>query len=269
MSFIINIFLNFPYIVRVSILLFILVVLWKLVGKWILKLLSLIPFLLEKCFRYLFLLIEMPVAALHKKFGAVFFKVDNQLSKTGEKLDSIIQKWYESWHFCKNINLGKTLICYVLCVLFVVLPSIFKIDNPVLKAGETVYMNAEAAFEKWVEGRSWYKFEEEVIANQDEQPELEAEINDSAQIVLVVSGITTSLLVRDMPSTENGVILERLHNDDTVIWTGEFVFAQIDNEHVEPWAKIATANGVEGWSRMFYLHPEQYEGRTFYAVENE
>lgn len=268
MSLIIYTFYNLPYIIRVAILFLIAAVLWKFLGRWILKLLSLIPFLMEKGFKYLFLLIELPVSALHKKFGSGFYKIDNQLSKAGEKLDSVILKWYKSWHDCKKISFGKILICYVLCVAFVVLPSVFKIESFILKSGETAYMNAETAFEKWIEGKPWYKPEEEAMANKDEQPEVKAERNDSAQIVLVVSGITTSLLVRDMPSTENGVILERLHNDDTVIWTGQFVFAQIDNEHVEPWAKIVTVNGVEGWSRMFYLHPEQYEDRDFYAVEN-
>ena len=81
-----------------------------------------------------------------------------------------------------------------------------------------------------------------------------------------VPGISSSLLVRDKPSIEEGEILGRLKNEDTVIWKGELRFAKIDENSVEPWVKIITANGVEGWSRLFYFYPKSYADMEFWVT---
>lgn len=85
--------------------------------------------------------------------------------------------------------------------------------------------------------------------------------------ILVVSGVSSSLLVRDIPSMNNCVVLERLGNGDKVLWTGEIQFSEAEDNHVEPWVKIVTEDGEEGWSRPFYLHPEEYVGVEFYVGE--
>ena len=82
-----------------------------------------------------------------------------------------------------------------------------------------------------------------------------------------MSGISTSLLVRDSPSVEEGAILDRLKNGDVVIWRGEMRFSKTDDSHVEPWVKIITESGVEGWSRLFYLHPEPYADVEFWVTD--
>lgn len=89
------------------------------------------------------------------------------------------------------------------------------------------------------------------------------------EITLVVSGVSSSLLVRDIPSTEDCIILGRLQNDDVVVWSGQMVFSEVDNGHVEPWVKIVTVDGVEGWSRLYYLHPEQYVDMEFQVIDGE
>lgn len=65
-------------------------------------------------------------------------------------------------------------------------------------------------------------------------------------------------MVRDVPSLENCAVLERLGNGDLVVWRGEMQFSEAEDDHVEPWVKIVTEEGTEGWSRLFYLHPEEY-----------
>lgn len=54
-------------------------------------------------------------------------------------------------------------------------------------------------------------------------------------------------------------MLGKLYNDDVVIWTGQMVFAEVNDRSIEPWVKIRTSEGIEGWSRLYYLHPAQYE----------
>ena len=73
----------------------------------------------------------------------------------------------------------------------------------------------------------------------------------------------SSLLVRDAPSMTDGSILGRLQNEDTVLWHGEMCFLETDNGQIEPWVKIITVDGIEGWSRLNYLHPIEYENLEF------
>ena len=82
----------------------------------------------------------------------------------------------------------------------------------------------------------------------------------------MVSGVSSSLLVRDMPSMEDCEVLERLVNGDMVIWRGEMRFSEAEDEHVEPWVKVVTEEGTEGWSRLFYLHPEEHADMEFRVV---
>lgn len=82
---------------------------------------------------------------------------------------------------------------------------------------------------------------------------------DVFEIELVTSGLNSSLLVRSDPSIDKGEVLGRLYNDDIVIWTGQMVFAEVNDGSIEPWVKIRTSEKIEGWSRLYYLHPAQYE----------
>lgn len=265
MSGIMGMFFGLPFWVRVSLMLFVIAVLWAIFRKVICWVLSLIPYILRKIFRVFYLLIEMPIAALHKKCGSCFYKIDNMLSLIGEKTDSILHCWYMAWHYPKKIHLGIFLLVYVVCVVLIVVPSFMKTDSN-LKFGENAYMRCETRFIKWLQERELYKPTIEAYMNQGKQIESGSVEIDSFNVTLVVSGVSSTLLVRDIPSTENCIILDRLQNNDTVIWKGQLVFSEADNSHVEPWVKVETANGIEGWCRLFYLHPDDYAEQEFYVI---
>ncbi|MBD5554509.1 MAG: SH3 domain-containing protein [Roseburia sp.] len=265
MSGIMDMFFRLPFGVRVAMLLLMIVVLWAIFRKVICWVLSLIPYVLIKIFRIFYLLIEMPIAALHKKWGSCFYKIDNILSLVGEKTDTVLHCWYMAWHYPKKFHLGISLLVYAVCVALIVVPSFMKTDSN-LKFGENAYRHCETRFIKWLEEREWYNPTMQAAMNQEEQIESGSAETDSFDVILVVSGVSSSLLVRDIPSTENCIILDRLQNDDTVIWKGQLVFSEADNSHIEPWVKVVTANGVEGWCRLFYLHPDDYMEQEFYVI---
>ena len=54
-----------------------------------------------------------------------------------------------------------------------------------------------------------------------------------------------------------------------MIWNGDMIFAQVDNGQIETWAKVKTQSGAEGWSRLNYLCPVEYEGKRYYVKEKE
>lgn len=260
----VNKFMLLPLWGRAAILLFLLIIVFgSIFWKVILWFLSVIPFLLRFIFRYLYLLTEIPVAALHKRFGAGFQNIDNQLSYIGERIDLVLEGWYKAWHWPKEFHFGKVLLIYILCMIAIVLPAFIKTDNNVVKVGETIYSKYEGALLLQFEKQGWYDPNKAVAVNYIEQPEdnkIEVELFETS---LIVTGIRTSLLVRDAPSMTDGSILGRLQNEDTVLWHGEMCFSETDNGQIEPWVKIITVDGIEGWSRLNYLYPIEYENLEF------
>lgn len=262
MSTVLNQFLLLPFWFRSVVLVFlVLFLLWGVFGKIIFWILSIVPFLGRKFFQYFYLILEIPIAFFHKKFGLKFYIIDNQLSQVFEKIDQGIHYWYKAWHFPKKKSFIRFLITYVLCMLYIFIPFIIKSNSNILNIGQKTYMYSEAFLIDCLEKQGWKDLNMQYTMNQDE--DLDVVQTDSFELSLIVSTeSSSSLLVRDIPSIEDCVILDELYNDDKVIWKGQMVFSQA-GEYIEPWAKIETANGVEGWSRLVYLYPEQYEELEF------
>lgn len=260
----------------VLVLFLLIVLLWLILGKVILRVLSVIPFLLKKVCWCFYLLLEMPVAFLHKKFGSNFGKIDHALLCAGEKIDNVMQSWYKAWHYPSKIHIGRLLIVYFACVIFIVLPTFVRVDNNILSSGKTTYERYETRFASWLEERGLYEPAEWHVWNQEKQDDEdmakskeEISKDNFEEITLVVSGVDTSLLIRDVPSIDECNVLDNLQNDDAVIWKGQLIFAKAENDHVEPWVKVTTANGAEGWCRLFYLHPDEYENKEFHVIDME
>lgn len=266
MSLIVEKFMTFPVEIREGVVLFLFFVLWGLLGRKVLRILSIIPFLIRKAFRYIYLLIEIPVAALHKKIGLGFYHADKFLSDIGEKIDRTMQNWHGCWRASEQIRFVKLMTFYIVAIAFILLMPAERNSNGTLEIGKEKYLCYEEALIRWFEKHGWYS------PSSVEQPDLEQNIpaemeNTEEKIALVVFGVNSSLLVRDIPSVKNSVTLERIYNDDTVIWTGQLVFAEVSDGEVEPWVKVVTSNEIEGWSRLYYLKPEKYSDMQFYVTE--
>lgn len=221
---------------------------------------------MQGVFRAIYWVIEIPVAALHKKLGISFYKIDNLLSQLGAKIDSVLLRWNKAWHFPKKMRLWKSLLVYVVCVAAITFPSLIKVETNIYRKGEYVYLQYESTLINLVEKCGWYNKAETVSLNHDIQAAQEiSEESEVSPITLVVSGLKSSLLVRDAPSAKNSIELDRLYNGDTVVWSGMLIFSEMGNGSIEPWVKVITPNGIEGWTRLFYLYPKQYDNTEFYV----
>ncbi|MBQ8821297.1 MAG: hypothetical protein IJZ82_01510 [Lachnospiraceae bacterium] len=260
--------LELPFWLRVVSSLAIIVILWRILGKGVFWILSLVPFLLRRIFIVLYQIIELPITILHKKLGAGFYDIDNHMVIIGERIDSFFEKWYECWHSHYKFHWGKALIIYFIIVFFIVAPSLFSVDNDSLKRGEELYLFCEKTFIEWIEKQIEEDSIQEVVVTKDEQVTIEKEEMEVSKIELMVSGVNSSLLVRDIPDMEEGIALERLHNGDIVVWAGEMIFAEAADNHIEAWVKVITQNEVDGWSRLFYLHPLNYENASYHITES-
>lgn len=248
-------FLSLPFESRVILLLGILLLIWLLFGKVIFRLLSIIPFLLRKIFLVLYMLIEWPLASLHKRLGGKFYHIDNRFAAIGKKIDCYLHSWYQMWRRPQKRYAGIAIIVYILCLACIISPSYIHIKaGSWLNFGQTVYLRAETSAVAKLESYGWYS-PEAYLRVEDESEILEDVPTDVVQITLVVN-VSDALKVRDVPSTVDDTVLDILRNGDIVIWNGQMTFGMAEGRQ-EAWVKVTTATGIEGWCRLFYLQPEQ------------
>lgn len=266
-------YVAWPYWLRAALVLFVgMFIFGFLPGRFILWILSIIPYALQKIFRACYMLVELPVSWLHKKFGLSFYEVDNHLSSVGEKVDVALSRWYGAWHKSEKIHFGRFLLVYAACTVLVVAPSLIETKSSFLKIGETAYTFCETSFVDWTIKNGWYdpyataSADQEVQEVQEEQAEDAAAETQVFEEKMVVSGVSTSLLVRKVPSIKKGEILGRLKNGDQVTWNGKMRFAKVEDDRTEPWVKIATEDGVKGWCRLFYLRPQENKKKVFQVM---
>ena len=271
MSGVINYLIDLPFGLRVAIVLFFLIfVVWKLLGKRILWIFSIIPLLLKQIFRVLYLVIQTILDILHKKIGWIFATADEKFAEMGEKADAKLEKWYQQWQGVQKPKFKECFLIYAICCLLIILPSYIKTDNKVVKAGESIFFSCEEVILKYLSKCKWYNSQEELTLGEDwfQKASVDNIKKNEFGVALIVSGLNSTLLVRDIPDKENSEVLGNLYNNDYVIWTGEMAFSYVDNR-VEPWAKIIMEDGTTGWSRMDYLYPLEYEKTVYYVTKSQ
>lgn len=263
MSFVVEFFETISVECRVAFLMCFVFLLWLLVGRIILWIMSGIPFLLIKLHRLIYCIVQIPISFLHKKFGSALYKADNGVAVIGVHIEDLLQKWYIRWHAKGKTNKKIEILCFiVIYIIIVVPPKVFSNDSVLCIPGN-VYCEEESKLVNKIEAGQRKKvitdISEEVMQNEDET----FEVTEPDLIELRVVGIRTALLIRDVPSVERGIALERLKNNDVVKWSGQLIFAETEDNHKEAWVKIISQNGIEGWSRLDYLCPTHYETEEY------
>lgn len=107
-------FLDLSIGVRASVVLFILWLIWCLVGRWIIRLFSVVPFAMKTAILVLHRIPELPLSFLHKRFGGVFTRMDNGFSDVMGALYAKLQKPYKALRTNNTSYCGWAfLICLV------------------------------------------------------------------------------------------------------------------------------------------------------------
>ena len=271
MSGVVNYLISLPFSLRVAIGVFLFVfVVWKLGRKIILRILSIIPFLVKRIFLGIYLLIDTILSVLHKRIGWIFVTADEQFGEVCEKVDCKIERWYTKWRGAERAKIKECFLIYIISCLIIIIPSYIETDNRIIKVGENVYLKCETFILKNIRESRWYDSQKELSEGKDwlQKAGINGVYEGEFQTTLVVTGLKSTLLVRDIPNKEMSVTLDKLCNGDCVIWRGETAFSYVDNK-VEMWAKITLENGIIGWSRMDYLYPLDYENRIYYVTESK
>lgn len=268
-----NEFLSWPLWGRAALVTGSLLLVLLIVRVPLLKVISLLPFLLKKIFRFIYLLLEWLVSVFHKLLGGMFYRVDNGVATFGEHVDTQLGRWYEAWHNPKSWKLyaALTAMAFALCYLFIVIPPTLQIEEGGWQTkGWSAYLWAEGTFVGWLEEHSWYASSAQPgIQNNpldDDPADSEPEPPQEAfQIFLTVYRVPNLLAIRDVPSAQESTTLGTLKNGTVVSWNGELAFGPAENGQ-ETWAKVTTDSGIEGWTRLSYLHPEESMELTLVPV---
>lgn len=254
-----DVFLSWPLWGRAALVLAAVWLVLLLVRVPLLKLLSLIPFLLKWMFRMVYLLLEWLISLLHKLLGGVLYQVDNGLAAFGKSVDSRLERWYSAWNKSDSWNPYAALVSIAVfaCYLFVVLPSVLHLEEGHWQTrGWFAYLRAEDACVKWMEEQGWYA--PDALGNHSDAQPVSGESEPSwnpVQIPLTVYRVPNVLGIRDIPSTEGSESLAKLPNGAIVTWDGELAFGPANGQR-EPWVKVTTDAGIVGWGRLNYLYPE-------------
>lgn len=80
------------------------VIFGALFGRYLLRLLSIVPFLLDKFFRAVYIIIEYPIDLLHRKYGGCFCDIENFVAEAGRKIDGLMLGWYGSWRHVSGVG---------------------------------------------------------------------------------------------------------------------------------------------------------------------
>ncbi len=259
--FVMNHFFSRPLEVRVAAVLVLLLILLLLGFTPILKIFSLLPLFLKQVFRALYLLLDLPVFALHKLLGGGIYHIDNGLAMCGKKIDFWLEHWYQAWHVPKSRKkyaAVATVVCIV-CYLSITASTFLHVKSNgwILKC-QTVYLHMEGSLVDFLEARGWYDPSAPVFLPDTDQPEENSgdNQNNTLQTPLTVFRVSNVLRIRDIPSTKNSTTLDTVKNGGVVLWNGQLTFGLAEGKQ-EAWVKVTTETGVEGWGRLYYLRPEE------------
>lgn len=254
-------FLSLSLWIRVGLVLLTTVVLLLLLRIPLLKVLSLIPFLIRQLFRAVYLLLEWLVSVLHKLLGGMFYRIDNGLAALGGRVDSWLSRWFGAWNKPQSWKRYAAVVAVAAaaCYLFVIVPPALHMDDGDWQnRGQSIYLRTEGAFIDWLEDSGWYIPTAPANDLPSAQPTVgEPELpQEPIQVLLTVYRVPNVLAIRNIPSTQESTTLDTLPNGAVVSWNGELAFGFAEGRQ-EAWVKVTTETGAEGWGRLNYLHPEE------------
>lgn len=216
------------------------IIFWWILGKIIIRILAFLLYLLRGVFKGVYLLIEIPVCWIHGKTGSFFYEIDNALAGMGEIVDSFLEKWRVCWSKPKDRHIFSSIVVYFILLIWICIPYHADEEDVNLFNGQDVYLSVENKLVYLLELQDLYDEQEWVREG----------------IAMRVITQTSPLPIRDIPSIENGEVLESAEKDSTVYWRGGITFKNVgEGGAIEPWIKVKTPNGAIGWARLIYLCP--------------
>jgi len=154
---IVNGFLELPIGVRFTIFLALILILYWIFGRLIFKAVGLVLLLIRKLAYGLYLLLEIPIGALHEAVGGVFATIGQGLSNGFGKIHSFLDKGFNAFNKPKTIHGGKAFLVFLLLGAFLIVPYFAGIDSDIFIFWKGVYLEREERVIYFIEGTTWFE----------------------------------------------------------------------------------------------------------------
>lgn len=150
-------FLSIPVGGRAAIFIGVLFLLWCILGRVILKIASILPWLLKKLFLIIYMLLDIPVSILHSKFGNIFGEIDQGLAKVTEKFCDFTDKLYGKMSKPKAVYNGYVFVAYLVIASYLLIPIAANLTEKPFTFWQESYVKKEAAVIHWMEDKGWFE----------------------------------------------------------------------------------------------------------------
>ena len=148
-------FLEVPIGGRAAIFIGIIVLLWCVFGKLILKLASILPWGFKKIFIWIYMLLEMPIGALHSKFGGIFGGIDQGLANISESVCAFMDKLLRKMNRPQTIYRARFLVAYLLLLAYLIIPMCANLTEKPFTFWQKSYIKSETKAVEWMNDNGW------------------------------------------------------------------------------------------------------------------
>ena len=153
MQDIINSFLELPVGVRFAIELGVFMILYWIFGRLIFKLLSVIPWALQRLVYVIYFLFDIPASALHHKYGGVFASIDQGLATISGKIYEFMDKCQKALNKPKSIYGGRVFVAYIVVAAYLIIPSMIDFNEGIFTFWHEGYLGHESKWIEWLTSR--------------------------------------------------------------------------------------------------------------------
>lgn len=157
MNDLVNSILSLPVSLRLTILLTIMLLLWLILGRILLKLFSSVPWILKKIFLLIYMLIEIPISSLHRKYGNSFGCIDQGLAFTFKKICSFLGQLLIKMKKPKTILGKQLLVIYLILCAYLLIPLCCNFTEKPFTFWQKSYIEKEKEFIEWMEDKGWFE----------------------------------------------------------------------------------------------------------------
>lgn len=103
----------------------------------------------------MYTIIEIPVSALHKKFGSIFGNIDQGLTSTAEKVYDLMEIIYLKTHKPNKIYVGRAFLVCLILIAYLLIPIAANLKEKPFTFWQQSYVEKETAVVRWMEDRGW------------------------------------------------------------------------------------------------------------------
>lgn len=149
-------FLSLPVGGRAAIFIGIIILMWCVLGQILLNIASVLLLPLKYFFMGIYMLFEIPVSILHKKFGSIFGKIDQGLTTVTEKLCVFTEKLRNKMKNPQTIYRKWFCVAYLIIAAYLLIPIAANLTEKPFTFWQEAYVKKETAFIQWMDDNGWF-----------------------------------------------------------------------------------------------------------------